>query len=284
MVVSSGKTPFHRYFPSDNQAPESLNFEFISAADIVVEDSLGAAKVEGVHYSISGNSRTASASITALVDVPDAVEWMIWSVTPSQQVLDIADSKKIDLALYETELDRVQIIAREGVRDLALAPKVPRGEVAPSFPASADRAGKVARFGEDGGFANLTLEELSVLLGTQVQAARTYSFTESAAPRSEVDINDPAGVGEGGWYAEFSPAANVDFVRAYARVYAGDGSCDVRVISGGAVLWSKAGVDDTATDEAITATLLADNDLIYVVENVVGTITGLVIFLEGAAA
>lgn len=124
----------HVYSPGSAMAAEALTgIHFLDSADLLVVDSTGATKVPGTDYVISGNGRTASASITALVSVPGGIIWRIYRATPAKQLLSTAASKAIPTAQYENELDRRALIEQEQGADIARAPKVPRGEVPPDF-------------------------------------------------------------------------------------------------------------------------------------------------------
>lgn len=127
MTVAAGKTPFHSYYPGSAMVAEHLDFEFMSPADLVVEDSEGDVKALGNDYEITGDHRNGEASIRALVSVDPAVKWLVWSDTPPQQQLDLKASRVVPLDQYEKELDRRAIIEREANREASRSPKFPRG-------------------------------------------------------------------------------------------------------------------------------------------------------------
>lgn len=211
MTVLAGKTPLKVYSPGSNMAPEGLDFEFIEANHIVVEDSLGQKLVDGAHYEISGDSRLASATIRALVEVDAEIEWTVYSMTPVEQRLDLAESRKLPLKTYETELDRMAIRQREQARELDRGVQVPRREGGLLLPRLADRAGKLLGFDQDGNFSLVTLDDAIALAIAGVQAAlqalvdTAQSWSSSAQLWAEG--SEPGGAGtksSKGWaeYAE----------------------------------------------------------------------------------
>lgn len=142
MTIAAGKTPFHSYAPGSAMSAEAIPFEFLDAADLAVEDSNGTTLTEGVDFTIGGNGRTGTGTITALVDAGSAT-WKIWSATPDQQQIDLAETRKVPLTQYEKELDRAAIRARENAFDIGRAPKVPRGESISALPTLAQRKGSL---------------------------------------------------------------------------------------------------------------------------------------------
>ncbi|MEO9625859.1 MAG: hypothetical protein ABJF09_00460 [Qipengyuania citrea] len=132
MTIAAGKTPYHTYFPGSAMSSEAIPFEYLDGADISVSIVGGAALVEGVHYQLGGDGRTGAGTITALIDAGSA-EWELWSETPTQQQINLAESRKVPLPQYERELDRAAIRTREITFNIDRAPKVPRGEVPPGI-------------------------------------------------------------------------------------------------------------------------------------------------------
>lgn len=128
MTVLQGKKPFHRYFPGSAMAAEALDYEFMESADIVVRDSTGATLSEGTDYVISGDSRTASATITAQQSVAAGVEWYVFSVTAVQQQMDLQEARKFALPDLEREQDRLSIVVREQQFNFDRSLKVPEQE------------------------------------------------------------------------------------------------------------------------------------------------------------
>lgn len=148
MTIAAGKTPYHSYFPGSAMSPEAIPFEYLDDADINVSVVDGAALTEGVDYQLGGDGRTGTGTITALVDA-GSDEWQLWSETPTQQQIELAESRKVPLVQYERELDRAAIRARENAFDIGRAPKVARGQAAPSLDALAGNAGKVLMVADD---------------------------------------------------------------------------------------------------------------------------------------
>lgn len=116
-------------------------------------------------------------------------------------------------------------------------------------------------------------------------AGVSSAFTESLAPKSQVVIYDPDGIGVGGYPVEFSLQTQTDFVRAYAKVFGGTGTCTITIQDSQRLqLWQKVGVSSSETDEVVSVSLLAGRDLLVVVSDIVGAVTGVVAKLEGAVA
>ena len=142
MTIAAGKTPYHTYFPGSAMSPEAIPFEYLDGADISVSVVDGATLIEGVDYQLGGDGRTGTGTITALIDA-GSDEWELWSDTPTQQQIDLAESRKVPLPQYERELDRAAIRTRENAFNIDRAPKVPRGESIANLPALAQRKGSL---------------------------------------------------------------------------------------------------------------------------------------------
>lgn len=141
MTIAAGKTPYHRYAPGAAMSAEAIPFEFIDPAHLSVRLVDGAALVEGVDYAIAGDWRTGAATITALAEVDGGVYWELFSTTPDEQQLKLAESRVIPLDQYERELDRGAIRDREMRRDIDRTPKVPFGETIGTLPPADQRKG-----------------------------------------------------------------------------------------------------------------------------------------------
>lgn len=151
MTVTAGKIPLHKFMPGSGMAAEALDFEFFDSSDIVVTDSTGATLVLDTDYSITGDSRTAAASITPLVSVASGVTWYVRSITDRQQQSNLETNKAVDVVQLHADLDRSAMIDREQDVDIARGLKVPLGEAAAGpLPAAADRASKVLGFDTSG--------------------------------------------------------------------------------------------------------------------------------------
>lgn len=146
MTIAAGKTPYHSYEPGSAMSAEAIPFEFLDAGDLVVRVVGGDVLTEGTHYTIGGDGRTGTGAITAQVEVDAGVAWELFSNTPDQQQLALAESRKVPLPQYERELDRQAIRNREARRDIARSLKVPQGEALGGVPRLADRKGKFLLF------------------------------------------------------------------------------------------------------------------------------------------
>lgn len=175
-----------------------------------------------------------------------------------------------------------QSVARDQAlaRDVARAPLVKMGEEAPSFPLLSVLAGQPITLtgnAEVGyAFAPFSLEPA---------VGASLAFSDLQGPRSQAVIYNPDGVAEGGYPVEFSAQETTAFVRAYAKVFGGDGTCTITIQDNqGVQLWQKTGVSSSATDEVVSVSLLVGRDLIVVVSEISGTVTGVVAKMEGAIA
>lgn len=287
-MTVAAQTPIVSYIEDGTTTAFPAPFRYDSPADLratrLLADGTTVELANGTAFTATPGPTNAGGTLTLTTAGPSGARLTIFRRSTRVQEADYIANGAFTAESHERALDKAMLVAQEQDQELDRAIKAPVGEAGPSLEPSAVRAGKVARFDGDGGFASLTLPELAVLLDPEKQAGTTLAFTELTGPRSQVVVFDPGGVGEGGYWCEFSAQAATDFVRAYARVFAGGGTCDVRATYGGEFLWSAEGLGSAAVDEVVDLTLPQGRDLIFVIENIVGTVTGVVIKLEGPAA
>lgn len=284
------QTP-ERTFQGDGASVEfPVTFRYADPTDLraLVRDSAGADTelTNGVDFTATDGDTPAGGTMTVTTAPIVGETLVIWRDTARSQDVDFEERGSFPAESNEGAIDVAIMILQEAAIAETRAMKVPRGEVGPEIEAIAGRANKIPRFDADGNFSSVSLAELAVLLDPEKQAGTTLAFTELAGPRSQAIIYNPdsGGVGEGGYWVEFSAQAATSFVRAYAKVFAGGGTCDVRVLAGSVQIWAATGVSSIEVDEVISATLLQGKDLIFVIENITGTVNGVVVKLEGAVA
>lgn len=275
-------------FAGDGSSTEfAVPFRYDAGSNLraLLRDSEGAETTltNGIDFSAANGPTNAGGTLTMVSAPDDGTALVIWRDTAKAQTEDYIENGPFTAEAHEGALDKLMLLAQEAALDQGRALTVARGEEGISVGSVAARQNRYFRFDNSGNPSFVSLTELAVLLEPEKKAGQTLAFTELTGPRSQLDAYNSDGVDEGGYWIEFSTNAAVDFTRAYAKVYAGDGSCDVRVIAGGLVLWSTTGLDSTPVDEVIAATLNAGDDLIFVIENIVGTVTGVVVKLEGDA-
>lgn len=282
MTIAAVADLYQEYVADGLATPRSIGFALRSTADLVVEAN-GTVQTLGTHYAVTGTSPNQQI-------VPLSPFWAsgvtigYYRQTPRAQQYGITAGIDLRAESLEGELDRMQLQQQEQDEDIARTVKVARGEQGIALPATAVRAGKVLRFAEDGAAVTLTLAELAVLLSPEKAAGLTEAYSESYGPRSQVVVFNGTGqIGEGGYPVEFATRDPIDFTRAFARVFSGTGTCDVQVLGNG-TLWSKEGVGPVATDEEVELTLAAGFDLVVLITNIVGDVSGVVVKLEGDAA
>lgn len=288
MTISTDIAASGPFFPNGVTTAFPFEVDVTDAADLTV----------AWVYANGSEEVISASSYTVMISPTEAGGTVLFSAAPSLPADDAqlwialdpdfdqqdryTDEGPFNQSLLERSLDglaRLSIFLKDR---LTRSVQVPRGEVGLSLPTVAARALGVLRFDNDGNPVALPVNELGVLLSPGAQAGVTEIFTLSQGPRSQVVVFDPDGVDEGGYFVQFSPAVEVEFTRAYARVFGGSGTVDVRVLGGG-VLWEALGVGGVATDEVVDITMTIGFDLIVVLENVVGDVSGVVVFLEGSA-
>lgn len=149
MTIAAGKTPYHKYAPGSAMSAEAIPFEFLDPAHLTVQVVGGPALTEGVDFELDGDWRAGSGTIRALIDA-GASEWELFSDTPDEQQLELAETRAVPLRQYERELDRAAIRARENRRDLGRAITAPIGESGMQLPSRLERSGLYLGFDSDG--------------------------------------------------------------------------------------------------------------------------------------
>lgn len=286
-MTVAAQTPTISYIEDGITTAFPASFRYDAPTDVLALRRLAdGSEIElayGTDYTATPGPTNAGGTLTLTTAGPSGARLTIFRRTARVQQADYIPNGAFTAASHETALDKAMLVAQEQDAEIDRALKVPRGEGGLLLDPATMREGGVARFvGQR--LVGVSLAELAVLLDPQKKAGTTLAYTETVAPRSEIDVFNPDGIGEGGYWCEFAVADAIGFVRAYAKVYAGTGTCDVQMIARGQVLWSKVGVGSTATDEVIEVALEVGDDLILIVENITGAVTGLVVKLEGEAA
>lgn len=276
MTVSSASTLYREFVADGLGTARSIGYGLRRTSDLIVEAD-GVVQTEGQHYAITGNSPNQQIE-------PIAPFWAngatiaYYRFTAREQEYDIPTGQALRNESLEDELDRAQRQQQEQDEEIARAAKAARGEAGPVFPALATLAGKTLMLAGDstnGYFFAEAPQEGAV--------AAVLAFAEVQGERSQAVIFSPSGVREGGYPVEFSAQSAIPFVRAYAKVFAGSGTCRVRVHDNQSLLlWEKSGVGSVAVDEVIDVTLPAGRDLVVTVDEIDGDVQGLVAKLEGA--
>lgn len=270
-VTTAFAVPFRYNAPSDLRAQRR-------AANGTVTEL-----VNGTDFTATPGPTNAGGTLTVTAPGAAGTKLTIYRQTARTQTADYTTSGSFLAEAHERALDKPILIAQEIDSKNARAISVPIDEAGATLPAIAQRAGKVLWFGESGQPLAVSLEELAALLDPSRQAGTTDAFSQTFGARSQVVVLNDPGVGEGGYYVEFAPSGPIDFNRAYARVFKGTGTCRVRVFGGG-LLWTATGVGSAAVDQTVSLTALAGYDLVVVIDNIVGTVSGVVVFLEEVSA
>lgn len=97
-------------------------------------------------------------------------------------------------------------------------------------------------------------------------------------------VTKAAGVDAGGYYAAFSLATNYAFTRFYAKVTGGTGTADVGVKINGVQVHGPVSVSTAPTSTSVSLSGAQGVDVVIGIGNIAGTVTGIVIKLEGSAA
>jgi hypothetical protein len=235
--------------------------------------------VNGTDFTATPGETPAGGTVSFAEPGDSGVRLTIWRDTARAQDADYIESGAFTAASHQGAMDKAMLIAQEQDVEIARAVKVPVGEAGGTLPDAARRAGKVLRFDAFGEPIPLSMAELAVLLSPEKMAGLTEAFSQSFGARSQIVAFRTPVVDEGGYFVEFSPAAGVSFNRVYARVFAGNGTVDIRVLGGG-VIWQRSAVGSVPVDETVDLALPAGFDLIVVIENIVGVVQGVVVFLE----
>lgn len=285
-MTVAAQTPSISYAGNGITTVFAAPFRYIAPADlrVLLRASNGSETVLalGTGFTATSGNTNAGGSVTLTAAPADGTTVVISRQTARTQPADYITSGAFTAESHEEALDRAMLVNQEQDQDIVRGVKVPVGELGFQLPSSDARARGLLRFDGAGGAIALPLDELVALAGNATQAGITEVFTQSFGPRSQVTVFHPPGVDPGGYFVEFSPQADIPFVRAYARVFSGTGTVDVRVLGSG-VLWTAAGVGVIGVDQVVDLTLPAGADLIVVLENIVGDVSGVVVFLEGAA-
>lgn len=286
-MTVAAQTPTISYLEDGITTAFPVPFRYDAPTDVLALRRLAdGSEIElayGVDYTASPGPTNAGGTLTLTAAGPSGARLTIFRRTARTQAADYIANGAFTAESHERALDRPMLVAQEQDAEIDRAIKVPRGEAGLLLDPDAARDGGIAQFvGKR--LAGLPLAELAVMLDPQKKAGTTLAYTEAVAPRSEIDVFNPEGIGEGGYWCEFAVGEAIPFVRAYARVYAGTGTCNVQMTARGQVAWSKTGVGNAAVDETINFALEPGDDLILTVENITGTVTGLVVKLEGEPA
>lgn len=285
-MTVAAQTPSISYNGNGTTTVFAAPFRYIAPTDlrVVLRAANGTETVltYGTGFTAAPGNTNAGGNVTLATAPASGTTVIITRRTARTQPADYITAGAFTAESHEEALDRAQLVNQEQDVDTARAVKAPVGEAGVTLPTTAARAGGVLKFDDEGRAIALPLDELALLVGG-AQAGVTEVFTQSSAPRSQVTVFHTPGVPEGGYYVEFAPAAEMDFTRAYARVFAGDGTVDVLVLGGG-LLWEAQGVSAVATEEEVEVTLPAGLDLIVLLTNIQGDVSGVVVFLEGEPA
>lgn len=287
-MTVAAQTPEVSHEGNGSTTAFAVPFRYSAASDLraLVRDANGVETVLSYpgQFSASAGNTDAGGTLTAVSAPANGSTLVIWRETARVQTADYIETGPFTAEMHEEALDQSAMRDQEVDLILSRSPKFPRGVTGGTIEDPATGADKFLRLTADGGMQGVSLEALAVLLEPEKGAGTTVAFTELTGPRSQMVAFDPDGVGEGGYWIEFSAAEDTDFVRAYAKVFLGTGSCDIRVLAGENIIWSYVGLTSAAIDQTITETLDQYDDLIFVIENIVGDVRGVVVKLEGAAA
>lgn len=148
------------FYPGGAMAAQSLaGLVFASAADLLVWtlDDAGALDLLlaiDEHYVLTGNGQAGAASITPLSAWDSGVRWYVERRTEITQPEKFNQLQPLSSEAIERGLDRLTKIAQERGREIdglqGRSLKVPVGELAPTIPPLAGRAGKFMAFDADG--------------------------------------------------------------------------------------------------------------------------------------
>ncbi|MFN7027833.1 MAG: hypothetical protein ACK4PC_00540 [Sphingopyxis sp.] len=148
-----------REYPGDDSATaRAVPFYFLDVDDLKVTrvnaDSSETVLVRGTDYSVAGAGNPAGGSVTPLAPIATGTIWRIEGDMTLAQPTDYTAGDDFPAESHERGLDRAMIAAQELRRDAAdtsaRALMVPRGELAPTLPTAAARAGGFLAFDAEG--------------------------------------------------------------------------------------------------------------------------------------
>lgn len=104
----------------------------------------------GTDYSATAGDSDAGGTLTVNAAAAVGVTLSIWRETPRQQDSDYITTGAFKADTHEATLDENVMMLQEVDREIARAPKVPRGEVAADLPGADERKGKYLAFDATG--------------------------------------------------------------------------------------------------------------------------------------
>ena len=148
-----------REYPGDDTAtPRAYGFKILDPDDLRVTrtnaDGSETVLVRGTDYSVSGAGNPTGGNVTPLAPIATGTSWRIEGDMSLGQPTDYTAGDDFPAESHERGLDRSMIAHQEARRDLndtiTRALMVPRGEVSPTLPPAAQRAGKFGAYDADG--------------------------------------------------------------------------------------------------------------------------------------
>lgn len=134
-------------------APLQIQWRFIDGDDLVVTAIVDGVEdpaplVRGIDYAVAGGG-SAGGTVTPLAAIAVGTSWRVRRETPKGQPASLPTGS-YNPKQIEQALDRQGLVLQEHDRDLARAPKVPRGESAMELPGTLARADRLLAFGPTG--------------------------------------------------------------------------------------------------------------------------------------
>lgn len=160
MTVTAPDRLFYAYVADGLATERSIGFPLRRSADLVVAAD-GVPQVLGQHYIIVGSAVTDQRIKPLAPFWPSGAVIAYWRHTARVQEYDVPAGVDIRNESLEDELDRMAFQQQEQDAELARAFKVPLGEVGPSLPPAASRAGRIFAFdGTGASLLDITADEV----------------------------------------------------------------------------------------------------------------------------
>lgn len=149
-MTVAAQTPTISYLENGSTTAFPVPFRYDSPADLratrLLADGTQVTLVNGTDFTATPGPTTAGGTLTLTAAGPAGARLTIIRQTARAQTADYVTNGPFDAESHERALDKAMLVNQEQDTDLARAFKVPRGEVGPSLPPAASRAGRIFAF------------------------------------------------------------------------------------------------------------------------------------------
>jgi hypothetical protein len=181
-------------------AAEAIPFPFLDPDDVRVTHIADATGVRtllasGTDYTIAGDGPTKTGTITAVASWPALDDFELLRITPELQPVHVEAGQPLPSKAVERALDRLAMGQLEASEQLGRSLQVPPGESTIYLPAAADRAGKLAKWGDlpDAPLDYLDIDVVALADQVATDAAQvTIDANQVAIDRAIVEANTAA--------------------------------------------------------------------------------------------